>query len=96
MRGVLQLISAFLVALGIGLIVAGDTARPTLAVNNLNPGTQTVHVEFPGRSDFYFGLAIALNGFGAGFLTLGSIGLVLPFINALAVRRAPHTSSAAP
>lgn len=40
---------------------------------------------------FFHGLAAGLKGFGAGFLTLGILGLLLPWANALVSARRVRT-----
>jgi tetrahydromethanopterin S-methyltransferase subunit F len=82
MRLVVQLLSVLAIAIGVGLLVAGGEISPGIS---LDTGTQiTYRPDLSARDiEFYGGLAAALKGFGAGFLTLGVAGLVVPWVNFL-------------
>jgi hypothetical protein len=92
MRSV-QVLSVVAVGVGVGLLVAGYTAAPVMQVEH--SGEVIWSVRLPSHQiESYLDLAIALKGFGAGLLTLGLLGLLVPWINTLTDGR--HSSSAMP
>ncbi|MDX1966367.1 MAG: hypothetical protein SFV23_04265 [Planctomycetaceae bacterium] len=97
MRFLIQSASVLAIAVGVGMLVAGSTAAPYLLVNAENERQmQLVLSSRPG--EFYHGLAIGLKGFGSGFLTLGILGLVLPWIEVIinALRSPPQNLDGSP
>lgn len=82
MRFLIQSASVLAIAVGVGMLVAGSTAAPYLLVTAEN-GQQMALATSNLRGEFYHGLAIGLKGFGSGFLTLGVLGLVLPWIDVI-------------
>lgn len=91
-----QIVSVLAVALGTGLLVAGCAVSPAPRVDSVG---QTVHaLERAARdAEFFHELAAWLKGFGAGFLTLGILGLVVPWANVLVYgRRGGATPPAEP
>jgi hypothetical protein len=64
------------------MLVAGSTAAPTVQVENLGEVLWSSRLS-SSEARSYHELAIALKGFGAGLLTLGLLGLFVPWINAL-------------
>lgn len=85
MRNV-QVLSVVAIGLGVGLLVAGNTASPLAEVERNGEVVWSVRLS-SYQMEFYHDLAIALNGFGAGLLTLGLLGLFVPWINAFLERR---------
>ena len=80
MRVIGQIVSVFAMALGIGLLVAGSMIDPVLRADNVGQMVSTL--EMSARdAEFYRNLAVGLMGFGAGFLTLGILGVVVPWAN---------------
>lgn len=81
-----QVLSVVAVGLGMGLLVAGNTASPVAEVESNGEVRWSVRLS-SSQMEFYHDLAVALNGFGAGLLTLGLLGLFVPWINAFLERR---------
>ncbi len=82
MRFLFQTACVIAIAVGVGMLVAGSTAVPYILVRS-GQGEE-LRLAIPNYdADFYHGLAIGLKGFGSGFLTLGVLGLVLPWIEVI-------------
>ena len=81
-----QIVSVFAIALGTGLLVAGSSLNPVVRLDNV--GQVVRSLEWSARdAEFYHSLAAGLKGPGAAFLTLGIVGLVVPWVNVLVYRR---------
>ncbi|OYW20824.1 MAG: hypothetical protein B7Z55_06750 [Planctomycetales bacterium 12-60-4] len=95
MRYLVQALSVFAIAVGVGMLVAGGTAAPKAMINAENG--HVIEMSMTGRdAEFLHYMAICLKGFGAGFLTLGVFGLILPWadvvISSLRSQRTMSTS----
>ena len=90
-----QVLSVVAVGVGVGMLVAGSTADPTVQVEEMGEYFGPSHLS-SYEARFYHDLAIALKGCGAGFLSLGLLGLFVPWINALLNGRRRSTTAASP
>jgi len=80
------------IALGAGLYTFGGYLEPSLDATNpaemirmvqaTNPAEMMRMVQDRGRSEEHY-IASAARGFGIGLMTLGGLGLVVPWINML-------------
>jgi len=81
-RFIIQIVSVVAIALGVGLLVAGSSINPVASGDNVEQFV--LAMEMSGReAEFYHQLAMTLKGTGAGFLTLGVLGLLVPWANVL-------------
>lgn len=77
-----QVLCVIAIALGTGLLVAGNSLNPTIGADELPQRISQLALS-PREAEFMLGLSAALRGFGAAFLTLGILALVVPWINTL-------------
>ena len=90
--------AALAVAFGVGLLVAGRTLAPPSLPDQIASQYSPAEWRLVSNSERQDrDVAMACNGFGAGFLTLGLLGLILPRIDLLLqdrrrrdVEPAPH------
>lgn len=82
MRGILQAICVFAIALGAGLFATGNYLQPPIDPGNLADISRFLQY----RNDERIASSV-LRGCGIGFMTLGVLGLVVPWINALVFRQ---------
>jgi hypothetical protein len=80
MRTFLQVISIFAIALRMGLVIGGNVY---LGDSSRDVGQQMRAITMNDRDDGRRSFGAALFGTGASFLTLGTLGLVVPWGNAL-------------
>ena len=95
MRQLIQAVSVFVIAVGIGMLVAGSAARPTMQVLELGNGRAEFSMS-TRDAEFFHGLSVGLNGFGAGFLTLGLLAPLVPWANILVDELRKRNSSGKP
>jgi MFS family permease len=81
-----QIVSVFAVALGVGLLVAGSMIDPVLRADNLDQIVATLE-RSANEVEFYRNLTAGLIGIGAASLTLGILGLVVPWANVVVYGR---------
>lgn len=87
-RGISQFLSAFAIAAGIGLLVAGSSLYPCVPPHDI--GQALSSLRWSARdAQLSLELAASLKGSGAGVLTLGILGLVIPWVNTLMANRKP-------
>jgi hypothetical protein len=82
MRGFLQAICVFAIALGAGLFATGNYLEPRIDPSNVAEFSRF----FQYRNDERIASSV-LRGCGIGFMTLGVLGLVVPWINVLVYRQ---------
>ncbi|HEV8062202.1 MAG TPA: hypothetical protein VGP68_20150 [Gemmataceae bacterium] len=83
MRNFIQGVCVFAFALGAGLFAFGTYLQPELNFTNVNPVEFTRF--FDHMNEYRIGASIA-RGFGIGFMTLGGLGLIVPWVNVLLTR----------
>jgi hypothetical protein len=81
-----QIASVLAVAIGVGLLVAGNSVEPVPLVGSVGQAVHSLE-RWARDAESFHELAAWLKGFGAGFLTLGILGLVVPWANALVYGR---------
>jgi hypothetical protein len=86
MRIFLQIVSVLFIAIGVGLLVAGRSAQPAFGVDS-SGDPMRAQAWSAHNAEFYVTLAVVLKGTGAGFLTLGILGLLVPWANTLIYNR---------
>ncbi len=92
MRIIAQVISVILIAVGVGLLVAGGSLTPATQMNLVDQAISSAH-RSSRDVEFVHHLAIAFKGFGACFLTLGVLGLLVPWANVLFFGRGPEAAT---
>jgi len=86
MRGFLQIVSVLVIALGVGLFAFGSYYEPRFDLND--PAKLANYMQDYGRPDSRVRLTSSLTrGFGIGFMTLGVLGLTVPWVNVLLLRK---------
>ena len=80
MRGFIQLVCVLAIAVSSGLIAFGSKLEPQL--NLADPATVTRVLDSYRDRDLHM-LASVTSGFGMGFMILGILGLIVPWINKL-------------
>ncbi|HUG93287.1 MAG TPA: hypothetical protein VML55_20770 [Planctomycetaceae bacterium] len=86
-----QIISVVAIAIGAGLFAYGSYLEPRLDL--ANPAETARHLaEYSSRAAHE--IASVTRGVGIGFMTLGGLALLVPWINALVVRIGGHSSAA--
>ncbi|MDX2038708.1 MAG: hypothetical protein SFX72_18830 [Isosphaeraceae bacterium] len=80
MRAFLQVVSIFSIAIGMGLVIGGNVY---LGDSSRDMGQQMRAFAMNDRDDDRRAFGAALFGTGGAFLTLGTLGLVVPWGNAL-------------
>ena len=86
MRGFLQLVSVLVIALGVGLFAFGSYLEPRIDMSD--PAKMSNYMQDylrPGNSDRE--TSALTRGFGIGFMTLGVLGLAVPWVNVLLARQ---------
>ena len=83
MRDFIQAGSVVAFALGAGLFALGNYLQPQLTITNVNPADFARM--FDHISDYHVGASVA-RGLGVGFMTLGGLGLIVPWINVFLAR----------
>jgi len=94
MRVLFQLAGIVSVALGVGMIVAGCNYSSDLHANGKDL-TKLVPQTANEIRDVRYTSTVLL-GFGSGFLTVGLLGLIVPWINSCVYRRRSAGPSPAP
>jgi hypothetical protein len=92
MKGLIQLGCVIAIALGAGLFAFGSYFEPRIELND--PAAVASFIQHQGK-DEHIAASLA-RGFGIGFITLGGLGLVVPWVNALLVRQQPPNRSTPP
>jgi hypothetical protein len=82
MRGFLQAVCVFSIALGAGLFTTGNYLEPRIDPGNIAEFSRFLQY----RNDERIASSV-LRGCGIGFITLGVLGLVVPWINAFVFRQ---------
>src|ERR1700676_3033748 len=86
MRGFLQVVCVMAIALGAGLFAFGNYYEPRLDLND--PAKIANYMNDYGRAGSGDRIAASLaRGFGIGFMTLGVLGLAVPWVNLLLLRK---------
>lgn len=80
MKGLLQAICVLAIAIGSGLIAFGNKLEPQPNMTDPAAMAQFLNSYREGRDHFSASLT---SGFGMGFLMLGTLGLVVPWLNKL-------------
>jgi len=80
MRGFIQIVCVLAIAVGSGLIAFGSKLEPQL--NLADPATMNRILDSYEDRDQHF-TASATSGIGTGFMILGILGLVVPWLNKL-------------
>jgi hypothetical protein len=91
MRDFIQAGSVVAFALGAGLFALGSYLQPPLNITNVNPAD--IARIFDHVSDYHVGASVT-RGIGVGFMTLGGLGLIVPWINAFLARERPRPETA--
>jgi len=82
MRGFLQAICVVAIALGAGLFAYGHYVQPRFDPSNLAEFSRY----FDPRWESAHNASSTMRGFGIGFMTLGVLGLAVPWVNGLVFR----------
>jgi hypothetical protein len=81
MRGFLQAVCVFAIALGAGMFATGNYLEPRIDPSNVADFSRFLVLQSDERI-----ASSVLRGCGIGLMTLGVLGLVVPLINALVFR----------
>lgn len=90
MRRFAQVVCILAIAIGAGLFSFGRYLEPQIDLKN--PAEMVRLMQDYRASDQHFTASVC-SGVGIGFLTLGSFGLIVPWINLLLKTRTQQTSS---
>lgn len=91
-RELIQAVCVLAIALGAGLFGFGSYMRPDVEVNMNGPAA---FVEQRQISESDWEIAAICTGTGIGFITLGGLGLVVPWVNVV-MSRGRYASEPAP
>lgn len=86
MRAGVQLVSILAFSIGMGLLIGGRSINPEPRGDHVVQAIQAVQ-RHDRNYEFYRDLSSGLKGAGAALLTLGSLGLIVPWVNILIDRR---------
>jgi hypothetical protein len=95
MRGFIQASCVVAIALGAGLFTFGSYLQPRLDLANPAGAAQVARYFGKQSEDLHIAAAIA-RGFGTGFMTLGGLGLVVPWVNAFLAHQRVRGSTMLP
>ncbi len=96
MRSLLQFASVLALALGVGLVVAGQSMSTGWRSGDMSQMMRSLERSSREAQEERM-MTSMLFGFGAGFLSLGALGLIVPWCNALVYgRKAPPAAAGGP